>query len=78
MTGLWRRVLTVLADDSVDQRERERVLASGAARLATVRAAAGTAVTAEDVVRIAMEEFAVLLDAGTARAALRECRRHQR
>ncbi|GHB14290.1 hypothetical protein GCM10010330_80020 [Streptomyces tendae] len=73
MAGLWRKVLSVLCDDSVDQRERERILASGAARLAAVRASGGGMATAEDVVRIAMEEFAVLLDTSTARAALREC-----
>ncbi|MFF8610979.1 hypothetical protein ACF06X_34300 [Streptomyces sp. NPDC015346] len=72
---LWRRVLTALADESLDDAERERILALGAAHLVRTRCKQEHEPTVEDVMTAAFHEFALLLDADTARAALREAAR---
>ncbi|MFD9793503.1 hypothetical protein ACFWXK_21440 [Streptomyces sp. NPDC059070] len=64
---LWREVLTAL--NSPHTAGREHVLARGAAALARSRARPGGP-AAEDVRRIALEEFGVLLDPLVAQAAL--------
>ncbi|MFF1411214.1 hypothetical protein ACFVX6_15705 [Streptomyces sp. NPDC058289] len=72
---LWRQVLAALSDDTLEEAERERVLARGAAQLAVRRAPEGQQATPEAVMAVALSEFALLLTAGQARAALREVRR---
>ncbi|MER5974520.1 hypothetical protein ABT112_33270 [Streptomyces sp. NPDC002055] len=72
MSTVWRRVLTALVDEDCDEEEREHTLALGAAHLAVTRAVDGPRPTPEDVMHIAFWEFALLLDAGTARSALRD------
>lgn len=75
MTGLWRQVLTALnSDQPHQQHDRERLLALGAAELAHARRTGGEAVTVEDVQRIALREFSLLLDDVQARAALAQRR----
>ncbi|AVI00238.1 hypothetical protein C5L38_34875 (plasmid) [Streptomyces sp. WAC00288] len=71
---LWRQVLAALNDDTLDDAERERVLARGAAQLAARRAPEGRRATPEQVMEAAFREFSLLIDADTARAALRETR----
>ncbi|MCX4506754.1 hypothetical protein [Streptomyces anulatus] len=68
---LWRQVLGALNDPQATG--REKVLAKGAAEFARTRSA-GPAPDADDVIRIAMTAFAVLLDPSTAAAALNERR----
>ncbi|MBK3643698.1 hypothetical protein [Streptomyces sp. MBT33] len=78
MSGLWRQVLAALnSDQPHEQHERERLLALGAAELAHARRSGNEPVCAEDVQRIALTEFSVLLDDRQARAALAQ-RRNQR
>ncbi|MGW7201300.1 hypothetical protein [Streptomyces chryseus] len=72
MTTLWRQVLAALTDDTLDDAEREAIVARGAAQFAARLAPEGQQVTPDAVMAVAFEEFAVLLDADTARAALRE------
>ncbi|MFF5933162.1 hypothetical protein [Streptomyces sp. NPDC012508] len=67
---LWRQVLSALHDDSLDDAEREAIVARGAAQLAARRAPEGHQPTPDDVMGIAFSEFAILLDADTARTAL--------
>ncbi|MFK0297347.1 hypothetical protein ACIQU6_43720 [Streptomyces sp. NPDC090442] len=67
----------MFADNTVSDAERERILALGAAHLATIYAAAGKAPVPADVMRIAFEEFSLLLDGTAARVALRELHRYQ-
>ncbi|MGC5260773.1 hypothetical protein ACPXCO_07020 [Streptomyces cyaneofuscatus] len=69
---LWRQVLGALKDPQAT--DREQILAEGAADLARTRSA-DRAPDADDVIRIAMTEFAVLLDPSTAAAALNKRRR---
>ncbi|MEU8892545.1 hypothetical protein [Streptomyces sp. NPDC048442] len=69
---LWRQVLAALNDRTLDDTERERIVARGAARLAGHRAPEGQQATPDDVVALALREFAFLIDTGQARAALRE------
>ncbi|MEV6733748.1 MULTISPECIES: hypothetical protein [unclassified Streptomyces] len=69
---LWREVLAALADDSLDDGSREQVLARGAAHLDANRATQAEPASVEDVMRIAFEEFCLLLDSETARTALNE------
>ncbi|MGW0120492.1 hypothetical protein [Streptomyces sp. NPDC003327] len=69
MAALWRNVLSALTDPRASG--REEVLALGAAELALHR---DLAATADDVGRVAYEEFGVRIDADTAAAALAERR----
>jgi hypothetical protein len=71
---LWRQVLAALHDGTLDDGERERILAHGAAELATHRAAQGTQATPQEVMAVAFAEFSLLLDADQACLALREAR----
>ncbi|MGW3820158.1 hypothetical protein [Streptomyces sp. NPDC005046] len=69
---LWRQVLAALSDTTLDDAEREAIVARGAAQLAARRTPEGQQATPEAVVAVAFEEFALLLDADQARVALRE------
>ncbi|TXS74524.1 hypothetical protein EAO76_15290 [Streptomyces sp. sk2.1] len=69
---LWRLVLAALQDDTLDEERRLAILARGAARLAAHRLPEGRRPTADDVMRVAFEEFAVVIDAAQARTALRQ------
>ncbi|MFI6874099.1 hypothetical protein ACIBL6_11720 [Streptomyces sp. NPDC050400] len=68
---LWRQALAALQDGTLDADERLAVVARGAARLASHRLPGGQRPTCDEVVRVAFEEFAVVIDAGQARKALR-------
>ncbi|MDN3293337.1 hypothetical protein QWM81_04590 [Streptomyces ficellus] len=73
---LWRLVVAAYNDPQAEN--REKILAWGAAELALVRhrdALGGLPADADDVRRIAMEEFGVALDRRSAEAALEERRR---
>ncbi|MGW0604093.1 hypothetical protein [Streptomyces sp. NPDC002640] len=72
---LWRQVLAALTDDTLDDAEREAIVARGAAQLAVRRAPEGQQPTADEVMALAYEEFNLLLDADQAHAALREAGR---
>ncbi|WP_240981796.1 MULTISPECIES: hypothetical protein [unclassified Streptomyces] len=67
---LWRLVLTALGDETLDEDRRLAILARGAAELAARRTCGGEGPTVDDVVRLAFEEFAVVIDAAQARTAL--------
>ncbi|MFV0138132.1 hypothetical protein ACLGIH_34130 [Streptomyces sp. HMX87] len=69
---LWRQVLAPLNDDTLDDAERGQIVARGAAQLAVRRAPEGQHPTPDEVMALAFEEFALLLDADQARDALRE------
>lgn len=69
---LGRQVLAALNDDSLDDAEREKIVARGAAQLAARRAPEGQHPSPEAVMAVAYGEFALLLGADQARAALRE------
>lgn len=71
---LWRQVLTALNDDTLDDTEREAIMARGAAQLAIRRTPEGHQPTPDAVLDVAFKEFALLLDADQACAALREVR----
>ncbi|MFF3159577.1 hypothetical protein [Streptomyces sp. NPDC057910] len=74
MTGLWRQVLSAL--NQPDARpDREQLLALGAAELAHARRTGTEPVTAEEVQRIALTEFSLLLDVAGARVALSQRQR---
>ncbi|THA77373.1 hypothetical protein E6R60_07290 [Streptomyces sp. A0642] len=66
----WRQLLTGLQDNSLNDVERETLVARAAVRLAADRGPKGRRPTIEEVVAIAREEFAVILDAGVAGSAL--------
>jgi hypothetical protein len=66
----WRDILAALQNDTLDDIEREELVALAAARLAYDRGPAGRRPTAQDVMTVAREEFAVFIGAGQARAAL--------
>nr|WSX47692.1 hypothetical protein OG409_01115 [Streptomyces sp. NBC_00974] len=69
---LWRQVLAAaLNDTTLDDAERERIVARGAAQLAAHRAPEGQQATPDEVMATAFREFALLIDAETARTALR-------
>ncbi|MFB7918963.1 hypothetical protein [Streptomyces sp. NPDC056061] len=74
MSGIWRQVLAAYTTDRYEGRDREQLLALGAAELACARTAGGRTVAAEDVQRIAREEFGLVLDERMARAALAQRR----
>ncbi|WND36393.1 hypothetical protein RI578_19825 [Streptomyces sp. BB1-1-1] len=74
MTGIWRQVLAAYTTDQHDERDREQLLALGAAELAHARSGEGTPATAEDVQHIARQEFGLLISITQARTALRERR----
>ncbi|MFB7999323.1 hypothetical protein ACFC4G_41780 [Streptomyces sp. NPDC056002] len=74
MSGIWRQVLAAYTTDQNNERDREQLLALGAAELAHARSEAGRPATAEDVQRIALHEFGLLLGDAQARTALREHR----
>ncbi|MER0445740.1 hypothetical protein ABR738_14415 [Streptomyces sp. Edi4] len=69
---LWRQVLAALNDPALDDAERERIVARGAAQLAAHRAPAGQQPTPEAVMAVALHEFALVLDVDQARTALRQ------
>ncbi|MGA5065588.1 hypothetical protein ACPB9E_17830 [Streptomyces exfoliatus] len=69
---LWRQILSALQDDTLDDTEREAVLARGAAQLAARRSPEGKQPTPEEVMAVALQEFSLLIDADQAHAALRE------
>ncbi|MER6599732.1 hypothetical protein ACWDBC_08335 [Streptomyces parvus] len=71
---LWRQVLAALNGDTLDDAEREAIVARGAAQLAARRAPEGQPVTPDAVMDTAFHEFALLLTAEQARTALREVR----
>jgi hypothetical protein len=50
---LWRQVLAALNDDTLDDAEREKILALGAAQLAVRRALDGQQPTPDDVMAAA-------------------------
>ncbi|MFE7619109.1 hypothetical protein, partial [Streptomyces sp. NPDC057496] len=64
---LWRLVLAALQDGTLDEGRRLAILARGAARLAAHRLPEGRSPTPDDVMRVAFEEFAVVIDADRAR-----------
>ncbi|MQY40744.1 hypothetical protein SRB17_87770 [Streptomyces sp. RB17] len=68
---LWRQVPAALTDDTLDDAERTRIVARGAAQLATRRAPEGRRATPDDVMDAAFHEFDLLLDTDQARTALR-------
>lgn len=74
VSGIWRQVLAAYTADQHDERDREQLLALGAAELAHARSSAGQPASAEDVQRIALREFGLLLGITQARTALRERR----
>lgn len=74
---LWRQLLTALNDPALDDATREQIVARGAAQLATRRVPQGQQATPHEVMAVAFEEFALLLDADQARAALRDVGRHE-
>lgn len=74
MSGIWRQVLAAYTTDQHDERDREQLLALGAAELAHARSSQDRPATAEDVQRIALQEFGLLLGVAQARTALRERR----
>ncbi|PCG82304.1 hypothetical protein CIB93_30825 [Streptomyces sp. WZ.A104] len=67
---LWRQVLAALNDDTLDDAAREQMAARGAAQLAVRRTPEGQQPTPDEVMAVAFEEFALLLNAEQARAAL--------
>ncbi|MFD7541568.1 hypothetical protein [Streptomyces sp. NPDC059819] len=69
---LWRQVVAALNDDGLHEATRTRILAQGAARLAANRTPQGQHATPEDVMAIAFQEFALLLDSRQAQAALKQ------
>lgn len=69
---LWRQVLAALNDTTLDDADREGIVARGAAQLAVRRAPDGQQATPEAVVAVAFEEFGLLLDIDQARTALRQ------
>jgi hypothetical protein len=76
-SGLWRRVLAAVNNDHPhEQHEREELLALGAAELAHARRSGDEPPAAQDVQRIALSEFSLLIDDSQARAALAQ-RRNQ-
>ncbi|WP_326695512.1 hypothetical protein [Streptomyces sp. NBC_01766] len=76
MSGIWRQVLAAYTTDQHDERDREQLLALGAAELAHARSSEGSPATAEDVQHIALQEFGLLLGITRARTALRDRRTH--
>ncbi|MFJ8802867.1 hypothetical protein [Streptomyces sp. NPDC102487] len=72
MTMLWRQVLAALTDDTLEDAEREQILAHGAAQLAIRRTPDGRQPTPQQVLDTAFHEFALLLTVDQARAALLE------
>ncbi|MEV0914239.1 hypothetical protein AB0I93_08250 [Streptomyces sp. NPDC049967] len=74
MSGIWRQVLAAYTTDQHDERDREQLLALGAAELAHARSREGSPATAEDVQHIALQEFGLLIGITQARTALRERR----
>ncbi|WP_420082830.1 hypothetical protein ACN6AT_37555 (plasmid) [Streptomyces sp. JL4002] len=72
---LWRQVLTALNDNTLDDAEREAIVARGAAQLAARRTPEGQQVTPDAVLDVAFTEFALLLTAEQARTALRDAGR---
>ncbi|MBX9427008.1 hypothetical protein [Streptomyces lateritius] len=75
MTTLWRQILAALTDDTLDDAEREAIVARGAAQLAARRTPEGQQPTGDAVMDTAFHEFNLLLTADQTRAALREVRR---
>ena len=69
---LWRQVLAALTDDTLDDAEREAIVACGAAQLAMRRAPEGQQVNPNAVLDTAFHEFNLLLTAEQGRAALAE------
>ncbi|MFJ4879582.1 hypothetical protein ACIP93_30880 [Streptomyces sp. NPDC088745] len=69
--ALWRQVLAAL-NDTLGDTEHEEILACGAAQLTVRRAPDDQQPTPDDMVARAFSEFALLLDADQARAALRK------
>ncbi|MGQ4442291.1 hypothetical protein ACN6LI_008104 [Streptomyces violaceoruber] len=67
---IWRKLLTALKDDRLDEAERDVLLAQASVRIAADRCAPTRRPTADEVVTVAREEFAALIDPGQARAAL--------
>ena len=78
MSGIRRQVLAAYTTDQHDERDREQLLALGAAELAHARSGAGRPATVEDVQHIALHEFGLLLGDAQARTALRERRARHR
>ncbi|MGV9883287.1 hypothetical protein [Streptomyces sp. NPDC003006] len=78
MSGIWRQVLAASTTDQHDERDREQLLALGAAELAHARSSEDRPTSAEDVQHIALYEFGLLLGAAQAPAALRERRTRHR
>ncbi|MGW3929444.1 hypothetical protein ACWECC_15235 [Streptomyces microflavus] len=74
MSGIWRQVLAAYTTDQHDERDREQLLALGAAELAHARSSEGRPASAEDVQHIALQEFGLLISITQARSALRERR----
>lgn len=75
---LWRQVLAALKDHTLDEDQRLAIVARGAAQLAAHRLPEGQQPTPDHVMRVAFEEFAMVIDATQAHAALREQRRASR
>lgn len=74
MSGIWRRVLAAYTTDQYQERDREQLLALGAAELAHVRSSEDRPASPEDVQHIALQEFGLLIGITQARTALRERR----
>lgn len=54
---IWRKLLTALKDDRLDEAERDVLLAQAAVRIAADRCAPTRRPTADEVVTVAREEF---------------------
>ncbi|WP_405675550.1 hypothetical protein OG292_07810 [Streptomyces sp. NBC_01511] len=78
MSGIWRQVLAAYTTDQHDERDRELLLALGAAELAPARSSEGQPATAEDVQHIALHEIGLLIGDAQARTARRERRTRHR
>ncbi|MFJ1954531.1 hypothetical protein ACIOGT_25260 [Streptomyces microflavus] len=74
MSRIWRQVLAAYTTDQHDERDREQLLALGAAELAHARSSEGRPASAEDVQHIALQEFGLLISITQARSVLRERR----
>uniref|UniRef100_UPI003F491F58 hypothetical protein n=1 Tax=Streptomyces sp. CA-136453 TaxID=3240050 RepID=UPI003F491F58 len=75
---LWRQVLAAYTTDQHSEWDREQLLALGAAELAHARSSEGHPATAEEVQRIGLQEFGLLIGINQARTALRERRARHR
>ncbi|WP_408907195.1 hypothetical protein [Streptomyces cavernicola] len=67
---LWRQVLIVLKDESLDHTTRTAVLTRAATTLAAHRAPEGSRPTVDDVIAVARAEFGIVLTAAEVNESL--------